>query len=149
MWDAQRFFRAVQEHAGLVSWEDAVRATEETLYSLKQVLPQDVSLLVRTQLPAEVAAFLDGGPVEPDPLVDRQLFVGPLVNMLDTEAAPDGTLGGLDLVSVYAGDDAARRIQAVFAVLKSALDPATVAAVEAALPDEVIHWFQEAVGPST
>lgn len=144
MWDAQRFFRAVQAHGGLMSWDEAVRATEETLLSLRQVLPEDVSLLMRAQLPAEVAAFLDGGPAETDPLVDRELFVGPLVNMLDTEAALDGSLGGLDLVSVYAGDDAARRIQAVFAVLKQALDPQTVAAIEASLPGEVGQWFREA-----
>lgn len=144
MWDVQQFYRAVQRHGGLPSWDDAVRATEQTLFSLKYVLPQDVVLTMQAQLPSEVAAYLDGGGGAQDPFVDRELFVGPLVNTLDTEAAMDDSLGGLDLVSVYAGDDAARRIQAVFAVLKQALDPQTVAAIEASLPGEVGQWFREA-----
>ncbi|OUM98395.1 MAG: hypothetical protein BAA04_00500 [Firmicutes bacterium ZCTH02-B6] len=144
MWDAQQFYRAVQQQAGLPSWEDAVRATQETLHSLKYVLPLDVILTMQAQLPAELAALLDGGSGAIDPLVDREVFVGPLMNVLDTEAAMDDSLGGLDLVSVYAGDDATRRVQAVFAVLKQALDPHTVDAIEASLPGEVGHWFREA-----
>ncbi|MBO8140874.1 MAG: DUF2267 domain-containing protein [Firmicutes bacterium] len=142
--DAQEFYRLVQERAGLPSQADAVRATEETLFSLKQVLPQDVLWSMRSQVPPEVGAFLDGGPVEPDPLVDWEVFVGPLVNMLDTEAAADDTLGGLDLVSVYAGEDAVRRIQAVFSALKGVIDEPTAAGIEAALPGEVAGWFREA-----
>ena len=56
-----------------------------------------------------------------DPLVDEQLFVGPIVSRLPTEGLYDQTLGGLDVLSVPAGDEATRRLRAVFSVLKERL----------------------------
>ncbi|HLS88747.1 MAG TPA: DUF2267 domain-containing protein [Sphingobacteriaceae bacterium] len=79
-----------------------------------------------------------------DGLIDRQLFIGPMVQSYDTEFGYDQTLGGMDLVSVYMDDDAARRTQAVFAALRRRLSPAAAEAMAQALPPEIADWWRTA-----
>lgn len=101
---------------------------------LAAVLPGDLSRELR-------AGAAGGGG---DNLVDREVFVGPIVQSLDTEYGYDQTLGGLDLVSSYLDDDAARRVMAVFGALKERMSPGGVEILGRALPPEISDWFREA-----
>lgn len=94
-------------------------------------------------LPDELAASLQGASSQPDDQVDAQLFIGPLVNTMDMEYGYDATLGGMDLVSAYADDDAATRTRAVFAAMKARMDAATREEVAAALPPPVAGWWRQ------
>lgn len=79
-----------------------------------------------------------------DSLIDRQIFIGPMVQSYDTEYGYDQTLGGMDLVSVYMDDDAARRTQAAFAALRRRLSPAAVETMAQVLPPEIADWWRTA-----
>ncbi len=142
--DEMAFYQAVQRHAGLVSLEEAIQATHDTLASLRDVLGRRARRELQAQLPPRLAVELEGGPQEPDQLIDKEVFVGRVMSNLPTEALWDQTLGGLDLVSDSMGDEAGRRTQAVFAVLKQVVRPDTQEAIRSALPADVAGWFDRA-----
>ncbi len=134
------FYRRVARGARLGTPEEAAAVTRDVLRSIAQVADRRTLDALRAQLPPEISADLDGVPAGDDPLIDREIFVGRMVNRLDTMHLYDETLGGLDLVSVYADDDAARQARAVFAAVRSVVDAPTTAALESSLPQEIGEW---------
>jgi len=66
------------------------------------------------------------------------------VSSFDSTGARDKTAGGLDLYSHYSGDEAIRRCQGVFSVLKPLLDEQQREKLRSCLPEEVEAWFREA-----
>ncbi|HEY8449050.1 MAG TPA: DUF2267 domain-containing protein [Bacillota bacterium] len=141
---APEVYARVREAARLADDAEAARVTRQVLHSLARVLPPDISERLARCLPAEVSRELSTGPGY-DPLVDRQVFIGSLVNSLDTEYGYDGSLGGLDLSSVYADDDASLQVRAVFAALAPCLDSEALEAIERNLPPEIADWWREAL----
>ncbi|ADU51600.1 hypothetical protein Tmar_1487 [Thermaerobacter marianensis DSM 12885] len=141
---AREIYQEVQQRGRLGSLEEAATVTRMTLQSLAEVLGRQAAEALAAALPPELAAELGRAPDRPDPLIDREVFVGRLVNHMDTEYGYDQTVGGLDLVSAYMDDDAATRMQAVFAALKGHLDEGTRQAVRRALPPEIRHWWDGA-----
>ena len=81
---------------------------------------------------------------EPDPLFDRELFLGWVVSTLDATANRDKTVGGLDFTAAYSGEEAIRRMGCVFSALKRQLEPSQQRELAAALPEEVDAWFLSA-----
>ncbi|MEX2355502.1 MAG: hypothetical protein WD535_00575 [Thermaerobacterales bacterium] len=79
-----------------------------------------------------------------DELIDREIFIGRMVQASDTEYGYDQTLGGLDLISSYRDDDAVRWVTAVFAALKGQLDLVGCERLAQSLPPEVAGWFRSA-----
>lgn len=142
--DAQAIYREVQRRGGLGSLDEAATVTRMTVQSLAEVLGKGEAQALAAALPAELAAELARAPDRADPLIDREVFIGRLVNHLDTAYGYDQTVGGLDLVAAYMDDDSARRTQAVFGALKDALDPATAGLVRRALPPEIQRWWDDA-----
>ncbi|HEY8488460.1 DUF2267 domain-containing protein [Thermaerobacter litoralis] len=140
--EAEAIYRDVQQRGRLGSLDEAATVTRMTLQSLAEVLGQEGARALARALPPELAAELGRAPQQPDPLIDREVFVGRLVNRMDTEYGYDQTVGGLDLVAAYMDDDAATRMQAVFGALKHHLDPATAQQVAAALPPEIRDWWE-------
>ena len=86
-----------------------------------------------TQEPAEEAFG--------DPMVDVQDFIGPAINMMETESGHDSALGGRDLVSVPMGDDAIARVAAVLSTVCQCVGPDMAARIREALPEEVAEWL--------
>jgi len=76
-----------------------------------------------------------------DPMVDAQDFIGPTINMMETESGYDSTLGGRDLVSVPMGDDAITRVAAVLNTVCQCVGPDLAARIREALPEEVAEWL--------
>ena len=87
-----------------------------------------------TQEPAEQAYG--------DPMVDAQDFIGPAINMMETESGHDSTLGGRDLVSVPMGDDAITRVAAVLNTVCLCVSPDIAAQIREALPEDVAEWIE-------
>jgi len=139
--DAEAIYRDVQQRGRLGSVEEAAVVTRMTLQSLAEVLGQEGARALAAALPPELAAELGRAPARPDPLIDREVFVGRLVNRMDPEYGYDQTVGGLDLVAAYMDDDASTRLQAVFGALRRHLDPGTAQRVAAALPPEIRDWW--------
>lgn len=135
------FLQEVQRRAGVPGREEALRTVRGTLQSLRNVLPADLLERLRGILPPALAGWLARDRPVADGLVDQEVFVGPVVQALSTEGLYDQSLGGLDLYSVFTGEEATRRIQAVFSVLKEWMDDATIRAVARCLPGDVAHWF--------
>lgn len=137
-----QFYERIQRQVNLPTTEVAAEAAAETIRSLRMVLPRSVAADLGAQLPPRLALELEGGPEEADPLVDADLFVGRLMDTLETESDWDQTLGGLDLVSVNTGDEAIRRTCAVFSALQAVIDPRTSEAIANALPGAMREWYQ-------
>jgi uncharacterized protein (DUF2267 family) len=76
-----------------------------------------------------------------DPVVDAQDFIGPAINMMETESGHDSALGGRDLVSVPMGDDAITRVAAVLSTVCECVGPDMAARIREALPEEVAEWL--------
>lgn len=87
-----------------------------------------------TQEPAEEAAG--------DSMVNAQDFIGPAINMMDTESGYDSTLGGRDLVSVPMGDDAITRVAATLSTVCQYVGPEIATQIREALPEEVAEWLE-------
>lgn len=134
----------VREHAGGLSEDEAEKLVQNVMYSLAHVMDRPERERLAQRLPAELGRHLRLDVEFADPLVDEQLFVGPIVNDLATEGLYDQTLGGLDVFSVPAGDEATRRLQAVFAALKDVLDESERQRLAARLPGDVADWYQQA-----
>lgn len=141
---ADEFYQRIRERARLASDEEARHVAGLVMRSLGQVLGSRAADRLQRYLPPEVAASLTSTAAEPDQDVDREVFIGPIVNNLHTEYGYDHTLGGLDLVSSYADNDASTRVRAVFGALKENLDPAIHQPIEEALPEEIRDWWRDA-----
>ena len=87
-----------------------------------------------TQEPAEGASG--------DPMIDAQDFIGPAINMMETESGHDSALGGRDLVSVPMGDDAITRVAAVLNTVCRCVGPDIAAQIREALPEDVAEWLE-------
>ncbi|HEX6989011.1 MAG TPA: DUF2267 domain-containing protein [Bacillota bacterium] len=142
---APELYARVRDAAGLHSDEEAARTVRQVLRSLARAVPNHLCGRLAQGLPPELAVELEdacGG----DPLLERHGFIGPLVNRMDTEYGYDESLGGLDLSSVYADDDASRWVRAVFGALKEAVEPSTAHEIERHLPEEIADWWRQAGG---
>ncbi|MCR4426388.1 MAG: DUF2267 domain-containing protein [Firmicutes bacterium] len=133
------FYDMVTDRGHMSSVEEAEGAVEATLAMLRRVLPKDTVRNLAAQLPAELAGQMETESAEPDGLLGEEVFMGPLMSRLDTEADLDQTLGGLDLVSVSSADDAAREIRAVIEAIRDTVDPITATRVEDALPPKIMR----------
>lgn len=140
----QEFVTRVQEKARLQSYEDAAEATEEVIRSLAQILPRQRALDLCCDLPKEIVAALSTGPDTPDCLIDRQVFLGWLMNRADTTGQVDQTLGGYDSAPDDASIEVERRITAVLSVFKSQLTREQQRKFAALLPHDVRRWFRSA-----
>ena len=141
--EARDIHALVREAGGFHDDHEAARTLRQVLRALGRTLPSGLCGRVAGQLPAELAVELEGAQ-GPDPLIERQAFIGPLVNLMETEYGYDESLGGLDLSSAYADDDASRWVRAAFTGLRAALDGTTRLEVERHLPDEIADWWRDA-----
>ncbi|MDI3299003.1 MAG: DUF2267 domain-containing protein [Bacillota bacterium] len=142
--DRAELYRHVRRAAALGSDQEAASVVRAVLRSLGQVLPRESRALLEGRLPGELSAEMERfAPPEPDPLLDRELFLGRLTNGLQTEGLYDQTLGGLDLVSSHVDEDAIRQIRAVFGALQAGLPPETRGRLAAELPPEVADWWRD------
>lgn len=137
------FIRRVQEKAETLTDEEARTLVRNVMYSLSQVMDRPDRERLAKRLP-ELSAHLASDVEFADPLVDEQVFVGPIVNELMTEGLYDQTLGGLDVLSVHTGDEATRRLQAVFSALKECLDETEKRRLQDSLPGDVSEWYRDA-----
>lgn len=140
----REFVTRVQEKARLQTYEDAAEATEEVIRSLAQILPRQRAMDLCCDLPQEIVAALSRGPDTPDCLVDRQVFLGWLMNRADTTGQIDQTLGGYDSAPDDASVEVERRITAVLSVFKSQLSRDQQRRLAALLPHDVRRWFRSA-----
>ena len=140
----REFLEQVQSRGCLVSAEETQAVVVNVLRAVAEVLPQAEVDGLAAQLPPEMMVYLRGAHQEPDPFFDSQLFLGWVVSSIDSTGARDKTDGGLDLYAVYSGEEAIRRCQCVFAVLKSLLEPPQRDILAGYLPDEVSGWFVQA-----
>jgi len=141
--DADIVKRVQEKVEGLTSAE-AAHLVQSVMQSIARVLDRADRERLARSLPPELATHLHTDMEAADPLVDEQLFVGPIVSRLPTEGLYDQPLGGLDVLSVPAGDEATRRLRAVFSVLKELLQEPEKRRLEAALPGDVAEWYQQA-----
>lgn len=137
------FIQRVKEIAGNMTDEEAETLIRNVMYSLSQVMDRPDREQLARSLP-ELAAHLNWDVEFADPLIDEQVFVGPVVNELGTQGLYDQTLGGIDVLSVSAGDEATRRLQAVFAALKERLGEQERRRLQEVLPGDVSRWYQDA-----
>ncbi len=142
--DYAEFLSSVQEKGSLSSEEDAERAVVSVLMAMAQVLPEAQLVALSARLPPEAMVYLRHTGSEPDPFFDSHLFLGWVVSTLDATADRDKTAGGLDLTAAYSGEEAVRRAQCVFSVLKGQMQSDDQRELAAFLPDEVSTWFLSA-----
>ena len=142
--DARGFLDQIKQAACIESDREADEAARATLRSMGWVLDERQRERLAQSLPGEYAAELATGDVSAGQPIDRETFVGRIMTKLPTEALWDQSLGGLDLVSVPAGDEAERRTRAVFAGIKDALDVEFSEEIAQKLPEDVADWFREA-----
>jgi uncharacterized protein (DUF2267 family) len=120
--------------------------TLSTLESLRHRLTQEVAEELAAQLPRDMEHSLNDP--EYDELYTQQSFVGPLMNLQDTESNWDQSLGGLDLVSVHNLHDVAMQMQGVFSVIKQCVQDSTAQHLEDSLPQGIDQWFRDASSTS-
>jgi uncharacterized protein (DUF2267 family) len=137
----REFLDKVQSLGCFASEEETQAVVAHVLRAMAEVLPQRQVEGLAASLPAEIMVYLRGAHEEPDPFFDSQLFLGWVVSSIDATGARDKTDGGLDLYAAYSGEEAIRRCQCVFSVLRSLLEPQQLDALAACLPDEVGGWF--------
>ena len=140
----REFLEQVKSRGCLATAEETRAVVANVLRAVAEVLPHGELDGLTTQLPPELMVYLRGAHQEPDPFFDSQLFLGWVVSSIDSTGAPDKTEGGLDLYAAYSGEEAIRRCQCVFGVLKSLLEPQQRDALAGYLPDEVSGWFVQA-----
>ena len=137
------FITVIAEQAGL-TFEESETAACTVMRALAEVMPSTQAQAVRGCLPVELAQYLERSRPEPDSLLDEHTFVGWLVSDLDTTGRRDKTIGGIDLMAVYGGEEAWRRCRHVFVALKSCLDETSSATFVSGLPDWISGRFLEA-----
>jgi uncharacterized protein (DUF2267 family) len=136
--------RDVKKRGSLASDEETEGAVTSVLMALAQVLPRDQLEALSGRLPPEATVYLRRTGSEPDPFFDGQLFLGWVVSTLDATADRDTTVGGLDLTAAYTGEEAIRRAQCVFSVLKRQMQSDQQQELATFLPDDVSTWFLSA-----
>ncbi len=139
----REFLGKVQSLGRFASEEETQAVVANVLRAVAEVLPQQQVNGLTAGLPPELTVYLRGAHQEPDPLFDSQLFLGWVASTIDATGARDRTDGGLDLYAA-SGEEAIRRCQCVFSVLKSVLEPPQQETLAACLPDEVSGWFLRA-----
>lgn len=139
-----QFIRDVQKSGALASEEETEGAVVSVLMAIAQILPEEQLEALSRRLPPEASVYLRRTRSEPDPFFDGQLFLGWVVSTLDATADRDKTAGGLDLTAAYSGEEAIRRAQCVFSVLKRQMQSDQQRELAAFLPDEVSAWFLSA-----
>jgi len=139
----EEFISVIEEQAGL-TFEEAKTTARAVMCALAEVIPAGQAQAVRGYLPVELAQFLERCRLEPDALLDEHTFVGWLVSDLDMTGRRDKTIGGIDLMAVYGGEEAWRRCRIVFAVLKTCLDDAASATLVSGLPEWIGGRFLDA-----
>jgi uncharacterized protein (DUF2267 family) len=133
------------QRRGCFSTSDETQAVvANVLMAVAECMPKRELGTLAAKVPPELRVFLRRTHGEPDPHFDSQLFLGWVVSAIDTTGAMDMTDGGLDLYSAYSGDEAIRRSQCVFSVVKTLLDEKQREGFAGCLPDEVGSWFAEA-----
>ncbi len=142
--DYREFLGEVQRLGCFASHEETRAVVANVLMAVAEVLPREQMDGLAARLPPELMVYLRGAHQEPDPFFDSQLFLGWVVSAIDATGARDKTDGGLDLYSAYSGDEAIRRCQCVFSVLKPLMKPEQRDNLATCLPDEVSGWFLEA-----
>ncbi len=139
-----QFLRDVQTSGSLVSEEETEGAVASVLMALAQILPGEQLDALSARLPPETICYLRRTGSGPDPFFDSHLFLGWVVSTLDATADPDKTAGGLDLTAAYSGEEAIRRAQCVFSVMKRQMESNEQQELATFLPDEVSTWFLSA-----
>jgi uncharacterized protein (DUF2267 family) len=142
--DYTQFLREVQRGGCFNSAEETEALVASVLMALAEVLPDEQLRALAAQVPPEAMVYLRRTGSQPDPLFDRQLFLGWVVSTVDATASRDKTIGGLDLTAAYSGQEAIRRLQCVFSVLKREMEDSLQRAMASALPEEVDGWFLNA-----
>jgi uncharacterized protein (DUF2267 family) len=140
----EQFLAEVKENGGIRSREEAVAIVANVFRAIAEVLPQKDAESLRDQLPPELMVYLRGAHQEPDPYFDEHLFLGWVVSTIDATGERDKTGGGLDLYADYSGDEAMRRCQTVFKVIKSTLDGERAASLASYLPEGISSLYQTA-----
>lgn len=139
-----QFLRDVRKSGALVSEEETEGAVASVLMAMAQMLPGEQLAVLSGRLPPEASVYLRRTGSEPDPFFDGQLFLGWVVSTLDATADRDTTVGGLDLTAAYTGEEAIRRAQCVFSVLKRQMQSHQQQELASFLPDDVSTWFLSA-----
>jgi uncharacterized protein (DUF2267 family) len=139
-----QFLRDVQSMGSHTSEDEAEGAVTSVLMAMAQVLPREQLEALSGWLPPEAGVYLRRTGSEPDPFFDSHLFLGWVVSTLDATAIHDETAGGLDLTAAYTGEEAVRRAQCVFSVLKREMKSDQQQEMATFLPDEVDTWFLSA-----
>jgi uncharacterized protein (DUF2267 family) len=142
--DYAQFLRDVQKRCSLANEEETEGAVASVLMAMAQILPGEQLEALSARLPPEATVYLRRTGSEPDPFFDGHLFLGWVVSTLDATADPDKTAGGLDLTAAYTGEEAVRRAQCVFSVLKQQMQSNDQRELATFLPDEVSTWFLSA-----
>ncbi len=142
--DYRHFLSEVRRRGGFATDEEAAAVVSTVLMAVSEVLPQGAVDGIVANLPPELWVFLRPSHREPDPHFDSQLFLGWVVSSFDVTGLRDKSVGGLDYYADYSGEEAIRRCQAVFAVLKSLLEKEQQDRLAAFLPGDVQAWFLEA-----
>ncbi len=139
----QQFLQEVQTRGNISGLGEAHATVVHVMLAIAEVLPRS-ELAIFTGLPPELMVYLNRARDEPDPHIDGHTFIGWVVSALDSTGDRDKTAGGLDLHAVYSGEEAIRRCQCVFSVIKSCLDEEQRDGLAKHLPDDVYGWFAEA-----
>jgi uncharacterized protein (DUF2267 family) len=139
-----QLLRDVKKRGSLASEEETEGAVASVLMAMAQVLPGEQLEALSGRLPPEATVYLRRTGSEPDPFFDGQLFLGWVVSTLDATADRDTTVGGLDLTAAYTGEEAIRRAQCVFSVLKRQMQSDQQQELATFLPDDVSTWFLSA-----
>lgn len=139
-----QLLREVQKDGCFVSAKETEAVVVSVLMALSQVLPRPQLEALSARVPPEAMVYLRRTGSEPDPLFDKELFLGWVVSTLDATAGRDKTVGGLDFTAAYSGEEAIRRLRCVFSVLKRQLEPKQQQELAGVLPEEVDAWFLSA-----
>lgn len=140
----EQFLDEVKESGRFRSRDEAVAIVANVFRAIAEVLPQKQAEELTAQLPPELMVYLRGAHLEPDPYFDEHLFLGWVVSTIDATGERDKTTGGLDLYADYSGDEAIRRCQTVFKVIKTALDSPHADSLASFLPEGISSLYTEA-----
>lgn len=138
------FIASVQKLGRMESKTAAEAVTKQVMRNLGMVLGRRQSEEITAMLPSEIAEFLQAAPEEPDTLIDQEIFIGPLMDLMDNESLYDENLGGMDLVSSHREEQLAEQVQAVFGAMSEVVDDEALRSVETMLPAGVDLWLQRA-----
>lgn len=124
----------IRRRARLRRTAEAQLLLEGTLQALAHVLPEEHIDALCCCVPEGLIWCLRCGPLEPDPLIDDELFLGWVMSSIETTGARDDTLGGDDPLAALIGDEARERVRVVLEELWPRLGDRS-AEVSACLPE--------------